>query len=56
MEKRVIECQNSLALFYFAQFFTTIATASMPLSALFIAPFVSSITKKFGTKKLDHSH
>ncbi|MFE2775123.1 MFS transporter [Aerococcus urinaeequi] len=37
--------------FYFAQFLATIATAGMTFSALFIASFVSSITKKFGKKE-----
>ncbi|MFW5411373.1 MFS transporter [Aerococcus urinaeequi] len=46
-----MECQSLLTLFYFAQFLATIATAGMTLSALLIASFVSSITKKFGKKE-----
>lgn len=38
-------------LFLFCPIFTTIATAGMTFSALFIASFVSSITKKFGKKE-----
>ncbi|WP_310648928.1 MFS transporter [Aerococcus urinaeequi] len=46
-----MECHSSLTLFYFALFLATIATAGMTLSALLIASFVSSITKKFGKKE-----